>query len=53
MRIHIPVDHGESQYLIHLICSGTGAGKTTFSVALAKDAGAVYFSTDEWMANLF
>ncbi len=38
---------------VHLICGGTGAGKTTYAIALAERARAVRFSIDEWMANLF
>jgi predicted kinase len=37
----------------HLVCGPTGAGKTTYAVALAARAGAVRFSIDEWMAKLF
>ena len=39
--------------LIHLICGSTGAGKTTYARALAKDVGGVCFSIDEWMVSLF
>jgi predicted kinase len=38
---------------VHLICGSTGAGKTTYSLALADRAGAIRFSIDEWMATLF
>ncbi|HZU85021.1 MAG TPA: ATP-binding protein [Polyangiaceae bacterium] len=38
---------------VHLICGGTGAGKTTYAAALAQRLRAVRFSTDEWMAGLF
>jgi predicted kinase len=38
---------------VHLICGPTGAGKTTYAIALAERARAVRFSIDEWMANLF
>lgn len=38
---------------VHLICGLTGAGKTTFARGLATERGAVRFSIDEWMANLF
>ena len=39
--------------LLHLVCGPTGAGKTTHSLALAEDIGAVRFSIDEWMTALF
>jgi len=42
-----------SEPLVHLICGSTGAGKSTYALALCRDAGAVYFSIDEWMASLF
>ena len=38
---------------VHLICGPTGAGKTTFARGLAAERGAVRFSIDEWMANLY
>ena len=38
---------------VHLICGPTGAGKTTYAIALAERARAVRFSIDEWMATLF
>ncbi len=38
---------------VHLVCGSTGAGKTTYAAALAKMTGAVRFSIDEWMLNLF
>ena len=37
----------------HLICGPTGAGKTTYSLELARRLNAVGFSIDEWMLNLF
>lgn len=37
----------------HLVCGSTGAGKTTYATALAKRAGAVRLSLDEWMTRLF
>jgi predicted kinase len=40
-------------HLIHLVCGSTGAGKTTYALALADRLGAVRFSIDEWMAALF
>jgi predicted kinase len=39
--------------LIHLVCGSTGAGKTTYALALADRIGGVRFSIDEWMADLF
>ena len=36
-----------------LVCGPTGVGKTTYSVALAKDAKAIRFSIDPWMQTLF
>jgi predicted kinase len=38
---------------VHLICGPTGAGKTTYAMALADRVRGVRFSVDEWMANLF
>ncbi|WP_419814890.1 AAA family ATPase [Glacieibacterium sp.] len=38
---------------IHLVCGSTGAGKTTYSLALTERLGGVRFSIDEWMATLF
>jgi predicted kinase len=37
----------------HLICGSTGAGKTTYALALAERLGGVRFSIDEWMSTLF
>jgi predicted kinase len=37
----------------HLICGSTGAGKTTYSLALTQRLNGVRFSIDEWMVNLF
>lgn len=37
----------------HLVCGSTGAGKTTYAIKLAEDAGAIRFTIDEWMAGLF
>lgn len=37
----------------HMICGSTGAGKTTYSIKLAQDLGALRFSIDEWMMTLF
>jgi predicted kinase len=54
MTAHTPVEqNSESRYLVHLVCGSTGAGKTTFAAALAEATGAVTFSIDEWMTNLF
>jgi len=36
-----------------LVCGSTGAGKTTYSIALAKEINAVRFSIDPWMQTLF
>jgi predicted kinase len=37
----------------HLVCGPTGAGKTTYAIALAAQTRAVRLSTDEWVAALF
>jgi predicted kinase len=42
-----------ADFLIHLICGSTGAGKTTYAEALSKRIGGVRFSVDEWMTSLF
>jgi len=39
--------------MIHLICGPIGAGKTTFAHKIAKEHGAIRFSEDEWLNNLF
>lgn len=39
--------------MIHLVCGPIGAGKTAYSIELAKEKGAVRFSEDEWLAKLF
>ena len=39
--------------LIHLVCGSTGAGKTTYALALADRIGGLRFSIDEWMTELF
>ena len=39
--------------LFHLICGGTGAGKSTEARRLAAELGALRFSIDEWMTRLF
>ncbi len=36
-----------------LVCGPTGAGKTTYSLSLAKEVGAIRFSIDPWMQTLF
>ena len=36
-----------------LACGPTGVGKTTYSVAFAKNENAVRFSIDPWMQTLF
>ncbi|HBN15944.1 MAG: hypothetical protein CMQ46_11790 [Gammaproteobacteria bacterium] len=36
-----------------LVCGPTGAGKTTYSIKLAEALGAVRFSIDPWMQNLY
>jgi predicted kinase len=38
---------------VHLVTGNVGAGKTTYSIALAQRLGAIRFSIDEWMATLF
>ncbi len=37
----------------HLICGSTGAGKTTYAIALSKKLSAAHFSIDEWMMTLY
>ena len=36
-----------------LVCGPSGAGKTTYSLALSKEIGAIRFSIDPWMQKLF
>lgn len=36
-----------------LVCGSTGAGKTSYSISLAKKIGAVRFSIDPWMQTLY
>lgn len=43
----------KSEPVIHLVCGSTGAGKTTFSMRLAREQGALRLSIDEWMVTLF
>jgi len=38
---------------IHLISGPVGVGKTTYALKLAKEIGAVRFSIDDWMTELF
>ncbi len=37
----------------HLICGSTGAGKSTYSQALALELGGLHFAIDRWMVTLF
>lgn len=37
---------------IHLVCGGTGAGKSTYSEELAQSVNGMRFSIDEWMQRL-
>ena len=36
-----------------LVCGPTGVGKTTYSLKLAEEIGAVRFSIDPWMQTMF
>jgi len=36
-----------------LVCGSTGAGKTTYSISLANEIGAIRFSIDPWMQTLY
>ncbi len=36
-----------------LVCGPTGAGKTTYSIKLSDETGAIRFSIDRWMQTLF
>jgi predicted kinase len=38
---------------LHIICGFVGSGKTTLAKKLEKQYGAIRFSTDEWMIELF
>ena len=40
------------QPLLALFCGLPGSGKTTLARERAREAGAIRFSTDEWMADL-
>jgi len=42
-----------SRSRVYLITGGTGAGKTTYAISLAKETGAIRFSIDDWMTTLF
>lgn len=37
----------------HLLCGFIGSGKTTFARRLAKETGALRFTKDEWMVEIF
>lgn len=39
--------------MLHMICGAVGAGKTTYSLALSRQLGAIHFSIDQWMVALF
>jgi predicted kinase len=43
----------EEMAKIILVCGSTGAGKTTYSISLAKEIDAVRFSIDPWMQRLY
>ena len=36
-----------------LVCGPTGVGKTTYSLSISKEVGAIRFSIDPWMQTLF
>lgn len=36
-----------------LVCGPTGVGKTTYSLSLSEEIGAIRFSIDPWMQTLF
>jgi predicted kinase len=38
---------------VHLICGSTGAGKTTYAIALSQRIKGIRFSIDEWIGTLF
>jgi len=38
---------------LHMVYGASGAGKTTFSMALAHRLGGVHFPIDRWMQDLF
>jgi len=35
-----------------LVCGPTDAGKTTYSLSISKEIGAIKFSIDTWMQKL-
>ena len=39
--------------LLHMVCGGVGAGKTTYARALADEIGGLHVSIDAWMTTLF
>ncbi|MEO1776581.1 MAG: AAA family ATPase [Pseudomonadota bacterium] len=39
--------------VVHLVCGGTGAGKSTYARALAAREQALVFILDQWMTTLF
>ena len=39
--------------LFHLVAGGTGAGKSTYAARLASEMGALRFSIDPWMMQLY
>ncbi len=41
------------QRTIHIICGGTGAGKSTYSKVLAEKSGAIHYAIDDWIATLY
>lgn len=44
---------GNPDCRLHFISGATGAGKTTYALQLCERIGAVLFSIDDWMTNLF
>lgn len=38
---------------VHLVEGPVGAGKTTFSLRLARETGGIHIALDEWFARLF
>lgn len=47
------VNSTKSVLKVYLITGGTGAGKTTYALKLAKETGGIRFSIDDWMTTLF
>ena len=39
--------------LLHMVCGGVGAGKTTYARALADEIDGLHVSIDAWMTMLF